>query len=158
MDMQTIAYRIEPDAESPAEVANDYVLANQINHRLRRAHQRASGIFLETIGDAQLTPTQWAALVTLHREGPLSQNQLGRLTFMDPATTQGVILRLVERALVERRPDPQDRRRTSVRLTRAGQTLVNRLQGNATRAHARTLEPLSADEQRQFLALLERLM
>ncbi|NYZ17800.1 MarR family transcriptional regulator [Azospirillum sp. RWY-5-1] len=135
-----------------------YVLAEQVNHRLRRAHQRASAIFLDTIGDAQLTPTQWAALVTLASDGPLSQNQLGRLTYMDPATTQGVILRLVERNLVERHPDPQDRRRTSVQLTRSGQTLVSALASNAAAAHARTLEPLSVEERETFLRLLSRLM
>lgn len=143
-------------ARSPPGTA--YQLSAQIHHRLRRAHQRASAIFLDTIGDAQLTPTQWAALVTLHSEGALSQNQLGRLTYMDPATTQGVILRLVERNLVERQPDPQDRRRTSVRLTRHGQVTVNALLDNAGMAHERTLEPLSPEERDQFLTLLARLM
>ncbi|MBP2228084.1 DNA-binding MarR family transcriptional regulator [Azospirillum agricola] len=137
---------------------DDYQLAVQVHHRLRRAHQRASAIFLDTIGDSQLTPTQWSALATLHSEGVLSQNQLGRLTFMDPATTQGVILRLVERSLVERHPDPQDRRRTSVRLTRIGEALVVDLMANAATAHDRTLEPLSAEERAQFLRLLARLM
>lgn len=135
-----------------------YHLSAQVHHRLRRAHQRASAIFLDTIGDAQLTPTQWAALVTLHGEGALSQNQLGRLTFMDPATTQGVILRLVERNLVERQPDPQDRRRTSVRLTRGGQATVSALLANAAQAHERTLEPLTPEERAAFMALLARLM
>lgn len=135
-----------------------YHLAVQVHHCLRRAHQRASAIFLDTIGDGQLTPTQWAALATLHGEGALSQNQLGRLTYMDPATTQGVILRLAERNLVERNPDPQDRRRTSVRLTRIGQALVRDLMGNAAAVHERTLEPLSPDERATFLGLLARLM
>lgn len=137
---------------------DDYTLSEQVHYRLRRAHQRASSIFLDTIGNAQLTPTQWAAMVTLRNEGALSQNQLGRLTYMDPATTQGVILRLVERNLVERHPDPQDRRRTSVRLTRTGQSLVSNLLANAATAHDRTLEPLSTDERSTFLGLLARLM
>ncbi|QCO14452.1 MarR family transcriptional regulator [Azospirillum brasilense] len=137
---------------------DDYLLTGQAHYRLRRAHQRASSIFMDMIGDSQLTPTQWGALVTLRTEGSLSQNQLGRLTFMDPATTQGVILRLVERKLVERQPDPQDRRRTSVSLTRAGQSLVSTLLENATRAHHRTLDPLTPEEQATFLLLLSRLM
>lgn len=141
-----------------AKPPDDYTLSEQVHYRLRRAHQRASAIFADSIGDALLTPTQWAALVTLSCEGALSQNQLGRLTYMDPATTQGVILRLVERQLVERHPDPQDRRRTSVQLTRTGQSLVTALTGNALRANDRTLEPLSPDERAQFLYLLSRLM
>ncbi|AWK86574.1 MarR family winged helix-turn-helix transcriptional regulator [Azospirillum thermophilum] len=135
-----------------------YQLSDQVHHRLRRVHQRASAVFLDCIGDAQLTPTQWAALVTLHTEGALSQNQLGRLTYMDPATTQGVILRLVERKLVERHPDPQDRRRTSVQLTRSGQTIVTSLLARAASAHDKTLEPLNAEEQATLMGLLARLM
>ncbi len=137
---------------------DEYQLADQVHHRLRRAHQRASAIFLDTIGDAQLTPTQWAALATLHSEGALSQNQLGRLTYMDPATTQGVILRLVDRGLVERSPDPMDRRRTSVQLTRVGRAMVDDLARKATLAHDRTLEPLSPEERARFLDFLHRLM
>jgi len=154
--MRSTALKIPFEADAPAE--GEYALAEQINHRLRRAHQRASAIFLETVTDLQLTPTQWAALVTLHAEGALSQNQLGRLTCMDPATTQGVILRLVDRNLVERHPDPHDRRRTSVRLTGSGQTLVTSLLPKAQEAHARTLAPLNAEEQATFLSLLGRLM
>lgn len=137
---------------------DDYQLAGQVHHRLRRAHQRASAIFIDLIGDSMLTPTQWSALATLHSEGALSQNQLGRLTYMDPATTQGVILRLVERNLVERHPDPQDRRRTSVSLTRIGYALVTDLTANAAAVHERTLEPLTEEERVQFMALLARLM
>lgn len=164
--MRSTALRTPAGEEHPAHgdlteglpAGIDYALADQINHRLRRAHQRASAIFMEAVSDAQLTPTQWAALAALSAAGALSQNQLGRLTCMDPATTQGVILRLVDRKLVERRPDPQDRRRTSVRLTRPGQELVAASLPKAREAHARTLEPLNAEEQGLFLDLLARLM
>lgn len=104
-----------------------------------------------------LTATQWSVLVTLLQQGSLSQNQLGRFTSMDPATTQGVIVRLAERELVERRPDLRDRRRTCVTLTAQGQALVLRLLPNAAETHARVLSPLSPEERAQFLDLLARL-
>ena len=53
-------------------------------------------------GPVELTPTQFAALVKVHDIGQVSQNQLGRLTAMDPATIQGVIQRLEARKLIER--------------------------------------------------------
>lgn len=130
---------------------------DHINHRLRRAYQRANALFQDTIGDPVLTATQWSVLVTLLQQGSLSQNQLGRFTSMDPATTQGVIVRLAERELVERRPDLRDRRRTCVSLTPQGQALVLRLLPNAVEAHARVLSPLSPEEREQLLALLARL-
>ena len=105
---------------------DDYVLEDQVGHLLRRAHQRHTAIFQENIGDAQLTPLQFAALVKLSDVEIVSQNQLGRLTAMDAATMQGVIRRLLSRGLIERRPDPDDRRRLQLRLTDQGRSLVER--------------------------------
>lgn len=139
-------------------VVENNAAAEMLLHRLRRVQQRSSAIFTECIGDPQITPTQWAVLTTLRARGALSQNQLGRATFMDPATTQGVILRLADRRLVERRPDPADRRRTSVSLTRAGETFINEYGGNAVMANERALEPLSGPERDALLRLLEKLM
>ncbi len=134
-----------------------YRLEAQIGHLLRRAHQRATSIFQAEIGDGNVTPTQFAALVRLLEEGETSQNHLGRLTAMDPATIQGVIRRLVERHLIETRPDTDDRRRTLLRLSGEGRELVARLLPNGPRVSAETLSPLDADEQRTLLALLKRL-
>lgn len=136
---------------------NDYVLEDQIGHLLRRAHQRATGIFQSEIGDAQVTPTQFAALVKLAEDGEVSQNRLGRLTAMDPATIQGVVRRLAGRGLVEQRADPDDRRRTLLRLTLEGRTLVDGLLPNGPRVSAVTLEPLDEGEQATLLRLLRRL-
>jgi DNA-binding MarR family transcriptional regulator len=133
------------------------ILSEQVQHRLRRAYQRASAIFCETVGETSVTPAQWAALTTLRIEGGLSQNLLGRRTSMDPATIQGVIVRLEERALVDRTPDPQDRRRTIVRLSDNGRELVDSLAPKALDAHCRTLEPLTPEEKTLFLSLLARL-
>src|SRR3546814_4425941 len=49
-------------------------------------------------------------MARLHEMGKLSQNRLGRLAAMDPATIQGVIRRLHERGFIERLADPTDRR------------------------------------------------
>lgn len=138
------------------------LLSDQVQHRLRRAYQRASSIFSESMaeapGEPAVTLAQWAAMSTLCAQGAVSQNLLGRQTFMDPATIQGVILRLEERALVERSPDPQDRRRTSVKLTESGIETVRGLAPRAFEAHRQTLAPLTPAEQATFLALLARLM
>ena len=85
----------------------DYVLEDQVGHLLRRAHQRHTSIFQAHIGDSQLTPLQFAALVKLSDLGEVSQNRLGRLTAMDAATMQGVIRRLFARRLIERRLRPR---------------------------------------------------
>jgi DNA-binding MarR family transcriptional regulator len=142
-----------------AEAAGEgYVLEAQVGHLLRRAHQRATAIFMAELGDAfDLTPTQYAVLVKLHDGGEQSQNRLGRLTAMDPATAQGVIRRLEERRLVERAADAGDRRRTLLRLTGEGAALVRAAMARGAQVSAATLAPLTPAEQARFLALLRKL-
>jgi DNA-binding MarR family transcriptional regulator len=134
-----------------------YILERQAGHLLRRAHQRHSAIFQEKIGDAQLTPLQFAALVKLRDLTEVSQNHLGRLTAMDAATMQGVIKRLASRNLIKRRPDPDDRRRLIVSLSSEGYELVNALVSSGSDITAQTLEPLCPAERKQFLDLLTKL-
>lgn len=144
-------------ARAAVPVDDDYVLEEQVGHLLRRAHQRHAAIFQEHIGQAQLTPLQFAAMVKLRDLTEVSQNQLGRLTAMDAATMQGVIKRLLARGLIERRPDPDDRRRLLLRLSPEGKSA---LRGCLTHGHAitdETLDPLTVAERRIFLNLLRKI-
>lgn len=141
----------------PEAALGAYVLEAQIGHLLRRAHQRASAIFAAAMAEHGLTPTQFAALVKIADEGVVSQNRLGRLTAMDPATMQGVVRRLVARRLVKRQADGADRRRTLLRLTPAGAALVGQAVPVGKAISGKTLAPLSAREQARLLALLRRI-
>ena len=141
-----------------APVSRPYRIEEQAGYLLRRAHQRASAIFQVTIGDPNITPTQYSSLVKLHEYTELSQNHLGRLVGMDKATMQGVVRRLKERRLVDSRPHPGDARRTLLSLTTEGHKLVTRLMINGPAVSRETLKPLNAQEQRQLLELLSRII
>ncbi len=154
-DGPTEAAGVAPEASSSARPP--YVLEKQVGHLLRRAHQRASAIFAELIGEDHLTPLQYAVLVKVHDLGSVTQNRLGRLAAMDRATIKGVVERLRDRDLVAREPDPANRRRIVWRLTVAGEAMVARTVPRGRRISERTLEPLSPEEQWVFLSLLERL-
>jgi MarR family transcriptional regulator, lower aerobic nicotinate degradation pathway regulator len=143
-------------ATGPA--SRPYRIEDQIGYLLRRAHQRASAIFQTTIGDPNITPTQYSSMVKLNEYTELSQNLLGRLVGMDKATMQGVVRRLKERRLVDSRPDPGDARRTLLSLTTEGQRLVGKLLINGPAVSRETLKPLNAQEQRQLLDLLSKLV
>ena len=139
------------------KVPSAYRLEHQVGHLLRRAHQRATAIFLERIHDAQITPTQFAALAKLADEGELSQNHLGRLTAMDPATIQGVTRRLKARGLISGRADPKDGRRIILRLSAKGARLAKSVIPERFGVSDGILEPLSDRERKQFLRLLKQL-
>src|SRR4051812_1119572 len=135
-----------------------YRIEEQIGYLLRRAHQKASAIFQVTIGDPNITPTQYSSMAKLNEYTELSQNHLGRLVGMDKATMQGVVRRLKERGWVDSRPDPGDARRTLLSLTTEGQRMVNKLLINGPAVSRETLKPLTVQEQRQLVDLLSKLV
>ena len=132
-------------------------LDEQVSHLLRSAHKRASSLFSGGLNDHQLTTAQYFAMARLHEVGQLSQNHLGRLTAMDPATIQGVIQRLKARGLIERNADKNDRRRKVLNLTTSGRSTIERLRALAQNANDAILAPLNPGEREVFLRLLKRL-
>jgi DNA-binding MarR family transcriptional regulator len=133
-----------------------YALDTQVGFLLRVAMQRHTAIFMSRMVE-QLTQTQFAALAKLHEAGPCSQNQLGRLIYLDAATIKGVVDRLVLRGFVTALADPKDRRRRAVALTARGRQATEAAIAVAAEITAETLKPLTAEEQRTVARLLTRL-
>ncbi len=57
-----------------------------------------------------MTRAQWALLIRLERQPGISQKELSELLEVEPITVARLIDRLEARGMVERRPDPRDRR------------------------------------------------
>ena len=57
-----------------------------------------------------MTRAQWAILIWLERQPGISQKELAELLEVEPITVARLIDRLEARGMVERRPDPKDRR------------------------------------------------
>lgn len=149
------AKRLKTQGEAPA--GKPYLVEDQIGFLIRRAHQRASAIFEQVMEGMDVTPVQYAALAKLHDLGPTSQNQLGRLVGIDPATMFGVAGRLAKRGLVSPSVDPNDARLVLLALTPTGRDIVEQMKARGPEVSARTLEPLSPDEAETLLALLARI-
>ena len=133
-------------------------LDDDIAHLIRRAHQRASATFMAVLANHKLTPAQYFALMRLREKGEVSQNLLGRMAAMDPATIQGVVKRLGQRGLVDRVPDQKDRRRMRLHLTDEGIALVDGLRAGIDEISDKILAPLNAEERLSFHALLKRIV
>ncbi|GGE10801.1 MarR family transcriptional regulator [Aureimonas endophytica] len=135
-----------------------YSLEHHPAHVIRRAHQRATAYFQETIGAASdLTPTQLAVLATLLKHGELSQNLLGRLTAMDPSTVSIVVRALLKRGFLDRRPSDTDQRMSIITLTEAGVRCGLENLDRSVDIGRRLLAPLSTVEQAMLLDFLNRI-
>ena len=104
-----------------------------------------------------MTPTQFAALAKIDDMGSVSQNQLGRLTRMDPATISGVVSRLFARGYVRQATDLKDARLVVLTLTPAGQSAVAAMKRVATEVSKRTLEPLTTGEANALIKALTKI-
>ena len=113
-----------------------YVLDEQIGFLMRVAMQRHTAIFTSRMIEG-LTQTQFAALAKLYEVGPCSQNQLGRLIYLDAATIKGVVDRLGARGFVTALNDPKDRRRRAVALTERGRQVTEAADAGRCRDHRR---------------------
>ncbi|SDE49496.1 DNA-binding transcriptional regulator, MarR family [Salipiger thiooxidans] len=143
-----------PKARTSAD--HGYLLDEQIGFLLRKAYQRNSTIFAETV-PGKLTPTQFSVMHRLAEDGPMSQNRLGRSVAMDGATTKGVVDRLIARGLLQTAPDPDDRRRHLVSLTADGVTLIDEAVDAAITVSTETTAPLREREKETLLRLLKKI-
>ena len=142
----------------------DVIALGQLG-RLLRAADLADAALTEGLAGLGLQPGWFDLLAALRRAGPryeLNPTQLMRTTMLTSGGITKRLDRLVEADLVERRPDPNDRRGTLVRLTRRGRSTIDRaldvhvtneerLLGSLTPAERRALDGLL----RSFLAGLE---
>jgi DNA-binding MarR family transcriptional regulator len=104
-----------------------------------------------------LTRSQWQVLAYLSQNEGINQSGLAELLDVQPITLARLIDKLEDMQLVERRPDPKDRRVWLLRLTPAAHSkLVQaRKLGDVTRGEA--LDGVPEAERRRFLATLQAL-
>jgi MarR family transcriptional regulator, transcriptional regulator for hemolysin len=73
------------------------------------------------------TRAQWIVLFRLRQQEGLSQVDLADVLELQPISLVRLLDRLVEHGLLERQPDPKDRRANRLFLTRSGRQLVDDL-------------------------------
>ncbi len=76
-----------------------------------------------------MTRAQWVMLARLERQPGLSQKDVAELLEVEPITVARLADRLEARSLIERRPDPQDRRCWRLHLLPAAKPVLEELIG-----------------------------
>src|SRR5688572_40672 len=97
-------------------------------------------------------------LATLEELGPASQAALGRRSGIHLSDMVAAVNELADRKLVERAPDPDDRRRNIISLTVAGKRQLRRLEKRLVETQDELLAPLSPEERQRLTKLLSRLL
>jgi DNA-binding MarR family transcriptional regulator len=114
--------------------------------------------FARFLADHELAMHDFSVLLVLGEYGALPQQRLSRMIGIDPRNAVPIIDALERRLLIDRRPDPEDRRRYAVVLTAVGRRLMEQLGESGAYLEAEMLEPLSRAEQATLRKLLQKLM
>jgi DNA-binding MarR family transcriptional regulator len=137
------------------------VTALAVLGRLFRVAQLADAVLAELLGDHGLQPGWFDLLAALRRAGApyeLNPTALIETTMLSSGGITKRLDRLVEAGLVERRPDPEDRRGTLVRLTRKGKSLIDKAIAAHVKKEEQLLQSLTPRERRALDDLLRALL
>ncbi len=112
----------------------------------------------EELAHADARKWHYAVLATLDEFGPASQARLSDRTRIHRSDLVAVITELTERGLVDRSPDPADRRRNLVTLTAPGRRRLHKLDKILAAVDDEVFAPLDPAQRTQLTDLLTLLV
>src|SRR5579884_3266851 len=98
-----------------------------------------------------ISRAQWAVLVRIERAEGLKQSELAEILDLQPISLTRLLDRLAENGLIERRPDPNDRRANRLYLTPAARPLLDQLAALGEDLMTTVLQNVDADSQERLL-------
>ena len=122
-------------------------LLHEVTRLLRRRFDRL-------VFDTGLTRSQWQVVARLAKDEGVSQAALAEILEVEPITLTRMIDRLAAKGLIERRPNPRDRRSWALHLTTAARPLLATLEAQAEIARAEAFKGLPAEDIRKLEATL----
>jgi DNA-binding MarR family transcriptional regulator len=120
-------------------------------HMLHRASQCAGDVFHGEIGGDDLTPRQYAVLLTVSQHEGISQTGLVERTGVDRSTLADIVRRMLKKGLLQRRRTKEDARAYAVKLTEEGRRQLKMADPVARRVDDRILDALPSKQREQFL-------
>lgn len=125
-------------------------ILSDVSRLMRRAFdERARGI--------GVTRPQWQVLTMLARHEGINQGGLAELLEVEPITLCRMVDRLQEAGLVERRPDPSDRRAWRLFLSGKANGLIGELRPLALSLFDEAMTGLTPDEREMLHEMLGRI-
>jgi DNA-binding MarR family transcriptional regulator len=139
--------------------ASGFALENFLPYRLSIVTQTVSGGLSKIYASRfDLSVPQWRVMAVLGRYEPISANEVCDRTVMDKVAVSRAVQAMLRRGLVERTVDPQDRRRSALRLSKRGRSIHSQIVPLALDYERRLLDTLSHEERSMLDSLLKRLL
>ena len=129
-------------------------LDDSVLHLLHRSGQQAEVLFMRQNNNEDMTPRQYAVLITVEANEDISQTGLVEATGIDRSTLADVVRRLTTRGWLARKRTRHDARMYAVRLTPKGKAALDSSRPAAKKADDIVLATLPVRQRQEFLDTL----
>ena len=123
------------------------VTSNLVSDSIARAYEALFG----------LTIPEWRLVAVVAETGGITQQAIGAKTLMDKVTVSRAAIALVDRGLLARRANPEDRRSHLLELTDAGRDLYAAVAPKALDLERRIFSAFEPAEVARFMDMLRRI-
>lgn len=137
-----------PDQTGPDETLADAF--RSVSRQLRETSQ-------ETLAPWDINPSQFRALRMLNHHGAIRLSDLSGRLHIAPRSATEVVDALESRGLVERRPDPSDRRATLVEVTAHGTGVLGAIRAARGTEAERLFDRLTPADRDHLARILRQL-
>ena len=141
------------DTTGQQETGADETLAEAFRSVARQLRETSQ----ETLAPWDITPSHFRALRVLKRHGVMRLSDLSEHLHIAARSTTEVVDALESRGLVERRPDPSDRRATLAELTEHGTTVLGGIRAARGTEAERVFGRLSQTDRAHLARILRKL-
>jgi MarR family transcriptional regulator, lower aerobic nicotinate degradation pathway regulator len=133
-------------------------LESLVGFLLRCASNIADASYYKQVGSAEITPRQFAVLLSLRNSGPMTQAALCGAIRMDRSTINEMVPRMIERELISKSNAPDDKRAIHLSITAHGLTTVKELLPTTALSQDMILAALPKEYRRIFKHCLEMII
>lgn len=145
-------------APTSREVSIPEVLGSHVCFLLGTVSTHAIELFGQELTGSKLSVRAAGMLLLLDAQGPTSQNVIGQQMQLERSTMSLAADELERNRLVRRRRAPADRRQNELELTARGRRAIDEIEAATDKTTETLLQHLDPDEQRQLVALLQRIL
>lgn len=146
-----------PHPDTPLEQARFiFTTGKLIRDRINRlmAARQAQGACLARFGE--ISVAQMHALFFIHSRERMTIKELAETLSVSAPSASAMVDRLVEKGLVVREPDPEDRRRVFVRISPRAVLEMQAVEETILQAFVELVEELGPETSREWCRILER--
>ena len=146
-----------PAGSAAVDTVDTRPLERLVGYNARRAALAIIEVFMERMSVYGLKVVDYSVLSLVAHNPGITSRQLCQQLDVLPPNMVGMIDAMMRRGFLERRRHPRDGRAMGLYLTEQGRALVDQAEPQLKASEQASLSHLSAEEQAQLMALLQKL-